>query len=161
MQRLKSQLQQQVRQLQAENIQLRKHNEHLENLAKQYKESSRLLDEIVQHLPGMSYQCLNDADWTMVYVNEGCYELTGYKPVDIVGNWSTSYSRLIHPEDRDRVWYQVQRSLADKRSFRMSYRIVTDQGQIKYVWEIGIGIYDENGKLQKIQGFISDVPIDW
>lgn len=156
MQKQKSQLQQ----LEQENDKLRKENEHLDNLLRQYSESSRLLDEILQHLPGMSYQCLNDADWTMIYVTEGCYELTGYKPVDLVGNWSTSYSRLIHPDDRDKVWYQVQRAIAKSSSFRMKYRIMTASGQTKEVWEVGMGIYDENGKLQKIQGFISDLQIE-
>lgn len=157
---LKSKLQQHIRHLQDENLQLQKYNQHLENLVKQYSESGRLLEEIVQHVPGMMYQCLNDADWTMVYVSEGCYELSGYKPVDLVGNFVTSYSRLIHPEDRDSVWYQVQRAIAEKKSFRMNYRLVTAKGDVIDVWEIGIGIYDENGKPQKIQGFISDIPIE-
>jgi len=160
MRRTKSQLIEEIERLKALNQQLEESKAHFENALKQNKELNRLLDEIVDHMPGMGYQCLNDEDWTMVYVTDDCYDLTGYKPVELIGNWTISYNQLIHPDDRDYVWKEVETAVAQKEKFRMKYRLITAEGKEKQVWEIGMGIYDNDGKLEKIQGFISDIKID-
>ena len=42
-------------------------------------ESERSKAVLLSNLPGMAYRCNYDKDWTMQFVSEGCYELTGYK----------------------------------------------------------------------------------
>jgi GAF domain-containing protein len=36
----------------------------------------------------------------MEFVSEGCFELTGYPPVDVIGSRKVAYGQLIHPADR-------------------------------------------------------------
>ncbi len=50
------------------------------------RESQRMLATLMSNLPGMAYQCCTDSEWTMLFVSEGCRELTGYQPADLVGN---------------------------------------------------------------------------
>ncbi len=121
------------------------------------KENERRLSTLTSNLPGMAYRCLNDRDWTMEFVSEGCIELTGYKPAELVNNRRISYADLIHPEDRELVWDSVQAGVQKKDKYRLSYRITTADGKIKWVWEQGQGVFSESGELLALEGFITDI----
>ncbi len=120
-------------------------------------ESQRTLATLMSNLPGMAYRGLNDRNWTMIFVSEGCQSLTGYLPEDLTENHIVKYSQLIHPEERDWVWQQVQEALAEKRPFQLTYRILTQQGTEKWVWEQGQGIFNPSGEVEFIEGFLADI----
>jgi len=112
---------------------------------------------LLKNLPGMAYKCENDRDWTMRFVSKGCKDLTGYNPEEIVDNSHVSYGDLIVKEDQRTVWEEVQDSLTAREPFELEYRIRTKDGKLKWVWERGRGLYDSDGSLENIQGFISDI----
>src|SRR6185369_16882165 len=109
------------------------------------------------NLPGMAYRCRNDKDWTMEFVSEGCIELTGYKQAGLVQNRTISYAQLIHPDDRESTWNDVQAALREERPFKLVYRISTAAGVEKWVWEQGRGIFGPDGELLAVEGFITDI----
>jgi PAS domain S-box-containing protein len=104
----------------------------------------------------MAYRCKNDRAWTMEFVSDGCEALTGYKATDLVGAGTPTYNSLIHPDDRDRVWNEIQDALRRGHSFRITYRIIAADGREKWVWEHGAGIYS-GAELQALEGFITDI----
>ena len=61
----------------------------------------------------MAYRCKHDSNWTMEFVSQGCQALTGYLPIDLIGNRTVAYAELIHPDDRlmvaERVAEAVQK----------------------------------------------------
>jgi PAS domain S-box-containing protein len=118
--------------------------------------SERKLATLISNLPGMVYSCRNDADWTMTFISDGCHDLTGYDPADLLDNRTLAYADLIHPDDRAVVWTAVQAALAEARPFVMEYRIVSRDGRIKWVWEKGHVIRGERGGEDLIEGFIQD-----
>jgi diguanylate cyclase (GGDEF)-like protein/PAS domain S-box-containing protein len=122
-----------------------------------YAEAQRTLLTLMGNLPGMAYCCRNDEEWTMLFVSEGCLELTGYAPADLTGNRKLAYAELIHPEDRRKVWDEVQAALAAKTGFRLVYRLVTAAGVERWVWEQGHGIFSAEGELAAIEGFVTDI----
>ncbi len=116
-------------------------------------EFSGLLD----NLPGIVYRCKNDISWTMEFISEGCYELTGYPVTDIVGNAKMSFNELIIPEDRERVRKKVQEGVLSKKSYTLEYRITTAEGKVKWVWEKGKAVYSVSGDVNYLEGFINDI----
>lgn len=120
------------------------------------QESERQLSILMGNLPGMAYRCRNDRHWTMEFVSEGSLNLTGHHPEALIDNREQAYADLVHPEDRERVWQDVQQALEDRSSFEIEYRIISASGEIKHVWERGTGIYS-NGDLKYLEGFISDI----
>ena len=121
-------------------------------------ESQRALSTLMSNLPGMAYRCRNDRNWTMMFVSEGCLALTGYHPEELTALQSVQYGQLIHPEDRDIVWEQVQDALKAQQPVQKIYRLVLPElGKIKWVWEQGRGVFSSDGKLQFIEGFITDI----
>ena len=120
-------------------------------------ESQRQLFTLMSNLPGMAYRCKMDADWTMEFVSNGCLDLTGYQPDDLVDNTVVSYVEIIHPEDRWIVEEAVAKGVNNKEPFQMIYRINTSDGKEKWVWEQGRGIFGYNNELIALEGFITDI----
>jgi len=90
-------------------------------------------------------------------VSDGCLELTGYKPSDLIDDKLIPYSEIVHPDDRDRLRRDVQKTFETKDPFRVTFRLITKSGKVKWVWEQGVGVFSEAGKLVALEGFITDV----
>eukprot|EP01037_Dinobryon_pediforme_P027115 gene27115-29892_t len=116
----------------------------------------RLLETLLSHLDGMVYRCRADDDWTMEFVSEGCIALTGYEPKALLFNHRISYEQITHPEDRALVRQKVNASLAVKQRFELEYRIVRADGEVRWVWERGVGIYHDGG-IDGLEGYVQDV----
>lgn len=119
--------------------------------------NNRSLSGLLNDLSGMMYRCRNDRNWTMEYLSGGCEELTGCPPSDIINNVKRSWDSLIHSEDRDMVWAEVQSGLRDSHYFDITYRMFTIEGKKKWVWERGKGIFSADGELLGLEGYITDV----
>lgn len=120
-------------------------------------ESKRRLTTLMSNLPGMAYRCIPDRSWTMTFVSEVCRELTGYTPRELEQNNLVSWNDLIHPDDREAVWKQVQESMDHHDPFSLDYRIITKDGCLKHVREKGKPLLDESGQTEALEGFIMDV----
>ena len=121
------------------------------------RESRRRYVSLLANLPGMAYRCRNDRDWTMEFVSQGCLDLTGYAPEDLVGNRKVSYNDLIRPAFREPVWTAWTDVLRTHGRFEMEYEIAARDGETKWVWEQGEGVYDARGEVVALEGFIADV----
>jgi PAS domain S-box-containing protein len=117
----------------------------------------RELATLMSNLPGMAYRCANNINWTMQFVSEGCYDLTGYKPEELINDKIISYANIIYKEDRLNVNEDVQEAVLNKEPFTLLYRIVTSSEEEKWVWEKGRGVYDSSGNLICLEGFITDI----
>ncbi len=82
-----------------------------------------MLDSLMDNLDGLVYCCLPDEHWTMVFVSNGCKELTGYAPQDVLFNRKISYEAMTHPEDRDEVRERIGKALKNHERFSLEYRI--------------------------------------
>jgi len=123
----------------------------------QLKERNRFLEHLIASLPGMIYRCRDDPNWTMEYIEGACREITGYEPEDLINNRRLAYNDLIFPEHRQFVWNRWQEALNEKEPFEDEYKIKTADGKTKWVWERGSGVFDEDGHLLCLQGFITDI----
>jgi PAS domain S-box-containing protein len=120
-------------------------------------EQKRELTTLMSNLPGMAYRCANNISWTMEFVSEGCYPLTGYRKEELENDRVISYSNLINKADQLLVYETVQNAVNNHESFTIVYRINTWQGLEKWVWEKGRAIYNDNGKVVCLEGFITDI----
>jgi PAS domain S-box-containing protein len=123
----------------------------------QLQESQRHLAQLMNNLPGMAFRGRFTPGWKMDFVSEGSLALTGYQPWQLTGDPDFRYLDLVHPEDLKNNWALVNISLAQKHPYQLNYRIKTSSGQEKWVWEHAQGIYDSNGELSSVEGFIIDI----
>jgi PAS domain S-box-containing protein len=122
-------------------------------------ESQRKLSTLMGNLPGLAFRCINNQDWTMMFISDGCFELTGFYPQELEGNQINSYGNLIHRDDAEMVWQKVQEGINKHSFWQIEYRIQTKDGKEKWVWEQGCGVYSDTGELEVLEGFISDITV--
>jgi len=117
----------------------------------------RSMAMLMDSLPGMVYRCRADEKWTMDFVSDGCLELTGYRADELTRSDGIKYTRLIEPGDLAAVHAQTMAALRARTRYTLEYRIVTREGEVKWVWDNGVGVYDASGKVEQIEGFIADI----
>jgi len=120
-------------------------------------ETARMLETLLTNLDGMVYRCRDDQHWTMELISQGCYRLTGYQPDELLMNKSISYETITDPEDRTLVRDTINEALGAQRPFDIEYRIRHADGEIRWVWERGVGVKDSLGNLLGIEGIIQDI----
>jgi diguanylate cyclase (GGDEF)-like protein/PAS domain S-box-containing protein len=120
-------------------------------------ESQRALSTLLSNLPGMAYRCRSDQRWTMEFASQGCLEITGYLPAQLVDSAEIAYGELIHPDDREVGWSEVQAAIRARRPFQLTYRIRAADGSLKWVWEQGRAVEGSDGSVAALEGFITDI----
>ncbi len=124
----------------------------------QFKAGERRMATLLANLPGIAYRCRLDADWTMEFLSDGCREITGYDPTDLLHNRLLSYVELIVPEDRKRVADLVERAVRAGQSYELTYRITRADGSLRWCWERGVAVLDPaSGGDLRLEGFITDI----
>lgn len=121
------------------------------------EESERSKAILISNLPGVAYRCKNDKDWAMTFLSDGCYELTGYNPEELLNNKQISYNALISPKFRDIVYEQWRRDIEVNKKSDDEYVIITKSGEEKWVWEQSIPVADKDGNLTESEGLILDI----
>ncbi len=114
----------------------------------------RSLNRLVDRVPAMIYRSRNNIHWTMEFVSDGCRELTGYTPEKMINNAELSYGSLIHDDDQEDVWCNVQKAIQDNLCFEIAYRLRHADGHTRQVYEKGCAIYSDTGSILGIEGVI-------
>ena len=120
-----------------------------------HKELNINLGDLIGNLPGMAFRCLNDRDLTIVYASGGSESLLGYKPKDLIEK--QAFRKIVHKDDMDRNKQVLNRLSSPFPRYRLVYRIRTSGGHDKWVREEGIGIFSTRGKIEFIDGLLTDI----
>jgi len=121
------------------------------------KASRDQFQTLVANIPGITYRCKVDKDWTMLYMSGSIDPLSGYPASDFINNSVRSYASVIHPDDRDWLEQAVTEAVQQKNSWILQYRVVHQSGKVHWVEERGKAEYDEKGCVTYLDGFILDV----
>ncbi len=119
-------------------------------------ESRRLLDSMMDQLPGMSVRCTANPGYPAIYISSGVALLTGYAARDFFSGL-VRYTDLIRPDDLPLVWPTVITETAAHRSYQIQYRIRDRQGREHWVLEVGHGLYDAADRLEFIDSLTIDI----
>ncbi|WP_298231363.1 bifunctional diguanylate cyclase/phosphodiesterase [uncultured Azohydromonas sp.] len=115
------------------------------------------LEALLANIHGMVYRCLADTAWTMEFVSQGAFELTGHLPSELLGQHAIPFDQLIHPEDREHVRQVVQDAVDHGRRYELEYRIRRKDGVLRWVVERGSAVKYVDKGLAILEGIIQDV----
>jgi len=119
--------------------------------------TERQYQTLIDNVPGIVFRNRAGDDWPMEFVSEGCEELTGYTR-DELENEVRWERRVIHPDERGEVFDRAVRALEEDGRFEDTYRIVTKDGEVKWVNERAEAVY-EDGDLVAAEGIVIDVTV--
>ncbi len=114
----------------------------------------RSLQSLVDRLPAMLYRSRNNHSWTMEYVSSGCELLTGHSAESLLNQSQLSLGSMIHPDDAEHVWEEVQIALQNQDFFDLSYRLTKASGEEIRVRDKGRGLYSSSGMVLGVEGII-------
>nr|WP_175428622.1 ATP-binding protein [Azospirillum argentinense] len=134
---------------------LRKEQERLD-LQIALTESQRRFAATVANLPGGVYQRVLGADGRLrfPYCSPGFFQVMGLPPTERVT--LEALNRILHPEDRPRVYASIHASAETLDPWNLEYRIVRSDGEIRWISASSRAVRRDNGDIVW-DGIVTDV----
>lgn len=131
---------------------LREHERTTDALRKTEAERNALLYQfrtLVENVNDVLYRM--HPDGTIAYVSPAVFALSGYKPEELTG---THYGRIVHPDDRDRMWENFKLALSGTPS-PQTFKVVAKDGSLRHVYAASrVEVID--GKAVALLGVLND-----
>jgi diguanylate cyclase (GGDEF)-like protein/PAS domain S-box-containing protein len=120
------------------------------------RESERALATLLSNLPGFAYRLKNDDNWTVEYVSDGIFDVTGHTAAEFIAG-SVVADEITHPDDRAAMHEAIDSAIDRREPYAVEYRMMTPRGETKWVWEQGQPVADESDTVIALEGYISDI----
>ncbi|MGD9331402.1 MAG: PAS domain S-box protein, partial [Desulfobacterales bacterium] len=114
--------------------------------------------QILENSPVTAFLWRNETDWPVTYVTRNVVRIFGYSAEDFQSG-RIAYSRVVHPEDLERVTREVftYSQETDREAFSHEpYRIVAKDGTVRWVDDKTFIRRDQNGRITHYQGLVED-----
>src|SRR5262249_23614664 len=126
--------------------------------AARLRANEALMRSLVTNIPGALYRSACDADWTMEWLSDEVERITGYPAADFIDSSVRTFASVIHPDDREHVERSVMEAVDARRPFSLEYRIVRQDGDVRWVLERGQAQESGNGR-RRLVGAIFDITV--
>lgn len=113
--------------------------------------------ELLQAMAGVTYRCLNDDQWTMLYFSNNIFDLTGYRKEELMHNHALAFSDIVHPNYLESVCASVAEACLKGIPWEIEYKIYHKDGSEVWVYEKGQAKYNEAGDVLYLEGFLHDI----
>ena len=125
----------------------------------QRKEAEEALGQarlIVESSPAVLFRWLATEGWPIEMVTRNVSRF-GYTSEELLSG-AVPYAALVHPQDLDRVVVELQAQISrGEDRFSQEYRIVTKQGEVRWVDERTVIERDAEGRVSHYQGIVMDI----
>ena len=81
-----------------------------------------------------------------LYWSDESYRIWGFDTLQGLPSRENMWQR-IHPDDRDRVWEEVQKALREKKDFSAEFKILLPDGTVKYLEATTYHVFSSHGAL--------------
>jgi PAS domain S-box-containing protein len=123
---------------------------------KRVEESLRQASLIVENSPVMLFRWQAADGWPIVLVSQNVVQL-GYSPEELLDG-SVLFASMVHPDDLERVGQEVQSYTASGTDrFQQEYRIITKDGQVRWLEDRTMVERDDAGRVTHYQGIVVDI----
>ncbi|MFO7818758.1 MAG: PAS domain S-box protein [Halanaerobacter sp.] len=122
---------------------------------KQTEQELEHVNDIIESSPAILFKW-NSEDWEVEFVSKNI-EQFGYKQEELE-NKKILFADMVYEEDLERIKKEVKTySKEGKDRFKQHYRILTAEGEIRWIDDWTIIIRDEAGEITHYHGIVIDV----
>ncbi|HEX2960420.1 MAG TPA: PAS domain S-box protein [Ignavibacteriales bacterium] len=116
----------------------------------------REMEIIINKSPAIVFLWKAVDSWPVEFVSDNINQF-GYNSGDLISG-KIKFSQIIHPDDLPRIASEMNSFMLEKvNEFIQDYRILTKEGEIRWVDDRTWIRKDENGKVTHYQGIIIDI----
>ena len=115
------------------------------------------LRSLVNHIPGVIYRCKGDEFLSLVFMSDGIVKLTGYPIQYFTANRVDGFFKLVIEEDREMLRRTLAKAIDNQEKFELEYRLINSDGEVRWVYESGQGVYDAMEKISYVDGCMFDI----
>ncbi|WP_296272295.1 PAS domain S-box protein [Pseudomonas sp. UBA6323] len=119
------------------------------------RDSEQQYRSLISNIPGVSFRCLLDRDWSMLFISDAVQNLTGYSAEDFIER-RCSIADLYHPDDYQPTADKVALAVEQGSNYTVEYRLFDREGREHWIWESGSAVCDEQGVPHWIDGVLID-----
>ncbi|HVO39372.1 MAG TPA: PAS domain S-box protein, partial [Spirochaetia bacterium] len=120
------------------------------------REALRKAELVIRYSPVVLFRWKAETDWPVEYVSENIRQF-GYTPQQLLSG-GLPYASLVHPDDRGRVAAEVTGYVeAGMESFTQEYRILTNDGQVRWLDDRTTVLRGADGAVTHFQGIVVDI----
>lgn len=120
--------------------------------------STPLSQALFSELPGIHYRCRIDNDTpVLIYVSPAAAELTGISAEKLLREKNPSFHNILHPDDKERVYKEHKAFSKSGTELTTQYRIIDQNGMIRWVKEIAVSDYEGKEGPFYIDGYVMDI----
>lgn len=113
--------------------------------------------QLVSNLPGVVYRCVNDENWTVLYISDAILDLFGYPPSYFLEQPEHGLLSIFLPTNAKSTLAMIREKIAQGGKFMLNYRITAADGSVFWVSNRGQVVVDEKGRVQWIDGVMFDI----
>jgi sigma-B regulation protein RsbU (phosphoserine phosphatase) len=115
-----------------------------------------LVNVIVENSPAVVFRRRADEPHDLVYISENVSQW-GYAAAQFLSG-ALAFETIVHPDDRGRVDDEIEQCrLEDVEEYAQEYRIVTADGEVRWVSDETSVVHDAEGRRVYNQGVLVDV----
>ena len=119
-------------------------------------EVARRYRTLIEQLPLVVYLDEVDSISSNIFTSQQIEPILGYS----VEEWATDpelFTRLLHPEDRERVLAAHVRTHETHEPLSLEYRLIARDGRVVHLRDEGVIVVDEHGKPLYLHGYLLDI----
>jgi len=122
------------------------------------RSSERRYKTLLSNLAGVVYRSAPDdkGGFTLEYISEGTRDLFHVSPEDMMSGALTP-ADVVHPDDFASMRAGTEEAVAKHTMARNLFRVRRPDGSLRWVLETCRGVYDAEGRIEALEGFITDI----
>jgi PAS domain S-box-containing protein len=124
-----------------------------EKMAKSLTDKDDTMKKLLDSSPGAIYTHSNEEKWSVTFVSDYFFRLTGYAPADY--KTRKDFDAIIHPDDKDDARYEIQASITENEFYEVEYRIIKADQSI--IWVMDKGYVERHKDKEFVRGVMVDI----